>query len=203
MHLHAPQAIFLVGLLAYQGIRTVYQRRARAAGPSRANHSTRLDKALIGLVAIGQMVLPLVYLFTPWLDGASYAEPPDAWPAAGALVWAAGLWLFWRAHAELGTWWSITLEIRPNHQIVQRGVYRFMRHPMYAAFLLFALAQALLLPNAVAGMGALVAVGILCIVRIPREEAMMCEVFGPAYRDYMQATGGVVPRLFTRHSRIA
>ncbi|AVT11536.1 protein-S-isoprenylcysteine O-methyltransferase [Paracidovorax avenae] len=202
MHLHAAQATFLVGLLAYQAIRTVYQRRARAAGPPKANHSSRQDKALIVLVAIGQMVLPLAYIFTPWLDGASHDAAPDALPYAGALVWAAGLWLFWRAHAELGTWWSITLEIRHDHQLVQRGVYRVVRHPMYAAFLLFGVAQAMLLPNAIAGPAALVAVAILCIVRIPREEAMMCDVFGQAYRDYMRTTGAVIPRLVPRR-RIA
>jgi protein-S-isoprenylcysteine O-methyltransferase Ste14 len=65
---------------------------------------------------------------------------------------------------------------------------------MYAAFILFGFAQALLLPNWIAGASALVAVALLCAVRIPNEEAMMCEFFGQEYRDYMKRTGGVVPR---------
>jgi protein-S-isoprenylcysteine O-methyltransferase Ste14 len=66
---------------------------------------------------------------------------------------------------------------------------------MYAAFILFGVAQALLLPNWLAGGSALVAVAILCVIRIPNEEAMMCEFFGREYRNYMKRTGGVIPRL--------
>jgi protein-S-isoprenylcysteine O-methyltransferase Ste14 len=36
---------------------------------------------------------------------------------------------------------------------------------------------------------------LLCVIRIPDEEAMMCDFFGQAYRDYMMRTGGVVPCL--------
>ena len=35
---------------------------------------------------------------------------------------------------------------------------------------------------------------ILYLVRTPREEKMMCEVFGESYRDYMQRTGRLWPR---------
>ena len=68
---------------------------------------------------------------------------------------------------------------------------------MYAAFLLFGVAQILLLPNWIAGASALVAVALLCVIRIPNEEAMMCEFFGREYHEYMKRTGGVIPRLGT------
>jgi len=110
------------------------------------------------------------------------------------------MWLFWRSHADLGKNWSVGLEVQQNHQLVQHGVYRLVRHPMYAAFLLFGLAQAVLLPNAVAGPSALLAVLLLCFARIPREEAMMCQAFGPEYKSYMQTTGSVVPSLLRRRA---
>jgi protein-S-isoprenylcysteine O-methyltransferase Ste14 len=44
-----------------------------------------------------------------------------------------GLWLFYRSHADLGTNWSITLEIREQHRLITQGVYRRIRHPMYSA----------------------------------------------------------------------
>ena len=65
---------------------------------------------------------------------------------------------------------------------------------MYAAFIVFGVAQVLLLPNWLAGPSALAAVALLCVIRIPDEEAMMCEFFGQEYRDYMTRTGGVIPR---------
>jgi protein-S-isoprenylcysteine O-methyltransferase Ste14 len=193
MNLHAPQAIFLAGLAAYIAIRSVFQRRA-ADATATVTRSGKPDRFLILLVVLGQIVLPLLYLFSPWLDFANHASPTLA-PWLGAATWLAGLWLFRRAHADLGTNWSVTLELRSTHRLVTHGVYRLVRHPMYAAFVLLGVAQALLLPNWLAGSSALLATALLCIVRIPGEEAMMCEFFGQDYRDYMKRTGGVIPRL--------
>ena len=197
MNIQVSQAIFFLGLLSYLAIRTVYQRKAHASGPSQSDRSTPQDKALILLVIVGQVLLPLVYAFTPWLNFASYPSIPAA-SYLGSILWVAGIWLFWRSHADLGTNWSVTLEVQHNHQLVKRGVYHFVRHPMYASFLVLGIAQAALLPNVIAGTSAFIAVVVLCIVRVPREEAMLCEVFGQEYRRYMQTTGGVVPTLFGR-----
>jgi len=56
----------------------------------------------------------------------------------GIVVAIVGLWLFWRAHADLGRNWSQTLDIHGDHQLITQGVYHFIRHPMYAAGWLFA-----------------------------------------------------------------
>jgi hypothetical protein len=90
--------------------------------------------------------------------------------------------------------WSVTLELNQNHHLVTQGVYRRIRHPMYASFFAMALGQALLLNNWIAGFAALVAVGVLYRVRTPNEERMMLESFGDEYRAYMRRTGGIVPR---------
>jgi len=59
----------------------------------------------------------------------------------------AALWLFCRSHLDLGQNWSQSLEIRKGHQLVTDGVYRFIRHPMYASIWIWCLAQGLLLEN--------------------------------------------------------
>jgi len=195
MNLHAPQAIFLIGLLPYVAIRSVYRKRA-AGATTTVTRSNQRDRFLVLLVVLGQIVLPLLYLFSPWLDFANHASPSLA-PWLGAATWLVGLWVFWRSHADLGTNWSVSLGLRSTHRLVTQGIYHLVRHPMYAAFILFGVAQALLLPNWIAGTSALVAVALLCVIRIPNEEAMMCEFFGQEYRDYMKRTGGVIPRLGT------
>jgi len=45
--------------------------------------------------------------------------------------------------------------MRKEHRLVTAGVYRHIRHPMYAAIFLWCLAQGLLLPNWLAGWSAL------------------------------------------------
>jgi protein-S-isoprenylcysteine O-methyltransferase Ste14 len=61
------------------------------------------------------------------------------------------LWLFRRSHADPGQNWSVGLEIREGHQLVTKGVYRHIRHPMYASIWLWAFAQEMLLQNWLAG----------------------------------------------------
>jgi protein-S-isoprenylcysteine O-methyltransferase Ste14 len=116
-------------------------------------------------------------------------------PWCGAFALAASLWLFWRSHADLGTNWSVTLEIRKGHELVRHGIYRSIRHPMYASIWLFGLAQGLLLQNWLAGWCAVVTFAPMYFLRTPREEQMMCEFFGPEYREYMERTGRLFPRL--------
>ena len=62
------------------------------------------------------------------------------------------------------------------------GIYRFVRHPMYSAFFAWGVAQALLLPNWIAGPAGLVGFAILFFGRVGREEQMMIEAFGDQYR---------------------
>ena len=180
---------------AYLAIRGVFIRRARQQ--HKTDKGDARDRALIALVGIGQVVLPLLFALTPLLNLADRAQP-SACLLLGAAAMAAGLWLFWRSHVDLGDNWSVTLEIDAQHRLVTRGVYRFVRHPMYTSFFVSGIGQALLLPNWIAGPAALVAVAVLVMVRVPNEEAMMIGQFGDEYRDYMRRTGGVVPRLSWR-----
>jgi protein-S-isoprenylcysteine O-methyltransferase Ste14 len=187
-------AVFLIGFITYAWIRGVYSDRTK----TNLLTSRRLfpgDRLLLVLVFLGNVFLPLFYLFTSWLVWADYRLPGWA-PWCGVLVMVTALWLFWRSHADLGLNWSMHLELRQGHQLITSGVYKRIRHPMYAAIWLFGLAQALLLNNWLAGWAALVTFAPLYFVRTPREEQLMCESFGRAYREYVQTTGRLIPRPF-------
>jgi len=111
---------------------------------------------------------------------------------------AAALWLFWRSHADLGDNWSVTLELRNGHQLVKHGVYRSIRHPMYAAIFLWSLAQGLILENWLAGWSSFATFSAMYFLRTPREERMMCEFLGEEYREYMRETGRLFPRIYRK-----
>ena len=95
----------------------------------------------------------------------------------------AALVLFHLTHQQLGRYWSVTLDTRKKHKLIADGVYARVRHPMYSAFWLLALAQAALLANWVAGLSGIVGWGILFFFRIGREEQLMIDTFGAEYRD--------------------
>ena len=192
MSLTPRNIAFLLGFIAYIAI------RGRFASGTRDNVKTvrRVDateKILLVVVGVTSLLFPALYLATPWLAFADYPLPAAAsW--LGFALMLASIVLFYRAHADLGLNWSATLEMREGHTLVTHGVYRTIRHPMYAAILLFDLAQGLMLANWLAGWSALAAFLLLYVIRAPREERMMADAFGDAYRNYVKRTGRLFPR---------
>lgn len=193
MRLSAWDLVFFAGFATYIGIRNVYQKRA-ARQVTLHRQRDGIELALLVLVGVGNMLLPVLYLFTPWVRAADY-QPPAWAPWCGLATLLAALGLFWRAHADLDRNWSITLELHQDHQLVTHGVYARVRHPMYLAILLFGLAQGLLLRNWLAGWSALATFSVMYLVRTPREERMLCAHFGERYRDYMRRSGRLWPRV--------
>ena len=156
------------------------------------------ERSLLGLMFIGMFFIPAVYELTSRFDRSNYRLLPEARGViggAGAAILALAVWLFWRSHADLGRNWSPSLELREGHELVTEGVYRSIRHPMYASMWLWGVAQALLLQNWIAGWASLVMFMPLYLLRVPREERMMLDEFGEEYRAYMNRTGRVIPRL--------
>ena len=185
--------VYFVGFIAYLGIRSVYARRTKLEEKVHRQIDW-LEKSLLLLVIPSSLLLPLLFLFTPLLAFADYRLPVFA-PWIGTAIMLMALWLFWRSHADLGQNWSVSLELRKGHELINSGIYQSIRHPMYLSIWLWGIAQGLLLPNWLAGWSALVTFAPMYILRTPREELMMCEYFGQPYRDYMERTGRLFPRV--------
>ncbi len=197
MRIQPWNLVFLVGFLVYISIRGVFGQRTKS-NEKAVNRTDMMEKTLMAIVIPGGLLLPVIYLFTPWLAFADYHLPALApWCGAGLMFFA--LWLFYRSHADLGLNWSVTLVLRKGHQLVKHGVYRSIRHPMYASIWLWSLAQGLLLENWLAGWYALLAFALMYFIRTPREEQMMRETFGREYQEYMQQTGRLFPHLHTKN----
>jgi protein-S-isoprenylcysteine O-methyltransferase Ste14 len=194
MTLFLAKLIWGLGVIGWFAIRYEHQRRSRKTPKLRRADSAR-ERVLLIISILGMLVAPLVYVAFNQLMFANYQFIPAlAW--CGIAVFALALWLFYRTHSELGRNWSVTLEIREQHKLITSGIYSRLRHPMYSAFWLWALAQALLLPNWIAGPAGLVGFGILFFCRIGREERLMVEMFGDEYRRYMERTDRIIPGVF-------
>ena len=147
-------------------------------------------------VGVFGFVWPLVYVFTPLFSFADYSIP--RWVGVtGIVVLVLGNWVFWRSHKDLGGNWSPTLGIRQAHRLVTQGLYRRIRHPMYLSLWLLVIAQAMILPNYVAGFAGLLPFGVLYFQRVAREENMMMEEFGSEYEGYSRKTGRLIPKLWS------
>jgi protein-S-isoprenylcysteine O-methyltransferase Ste14 len=194
MTLALAKIIWGLGCIGWYLIRYPHQRRSRRTPVAQRRDYVR-DMVLMAISFTGLFLVPFVYALTSQPKFASYAfHPLQAW--LGTLVLIAAMAMFYRTHRDLGRAWSVTLEIREQHRMVTHGVYARLRHPMYASFWLWALSQALLLPNWVAGLSGLVGFGTLFFARVGHEERMMLETFGEEYRDYMRRTKRVIPGVY-------
>lgn len=186
------EAIYFAGFIVGSVVRRVYT-RGWSKDKIADDWKSLLDTVLLSFAACG-FLAPLIYLLTPWLDFADYRL--SAWVGwIGTAVFAISLCLLWRAHVALGRNWSGKPRIRQGHSLVTEGIFRYMRHPMYAAHWLWAIAQLLLLHNVIAGPAMVVTFLPLYITRVRREEQMLLKHFGQQYRNYMTRTGRLAPRL--------
>jgi protein-S-isoprenylcysteine O-methyltransferase Ste14 len=187
------KAVILAASVVMVVIRAPHGRRSRKVNVVRSYKGPR-EVALLTLAWMGFLV-PLIWVASPVFSFAEYSLRP--WPfAAGLLCLLGGLWWFHRSHSDLGTYWSVTLEVRENHRLITQGVYSHVRHPMYAALFLYSVGQALVIPNWVVGPSYLVAFGILFALRIGAEERMMLETFGDDYVAYRARTKLLVPGIW-------
>ena len=191
------RAVYFAGLVAEMLVRLPHERRRRRRTLT-DRRVTPVETGLFAGMSLGVFLLPVLYSVTTWLDFAT-VRLPARWRALsvalGGPLLAAGVWLFWRAHRDLGRSWSPSLEIGAQQSLISAGVYGAVRHPMYTSQLLMGLGQALLLPNWLAGSGGLLTFLALVRFRVPPEERMMRDHFGAAYEAYAARTGGIVPRL--------
>ena len=191
--LQPANAVFFIGLVVQFGIRHHFIRRTKSER-KKVRQVDWIEKILLATVLPAALLLPPLYFFTPLLSFADYNLASSIrW--AGAVIMVASLWLFLQSHLDLGQNWSVSLELRQEHQLVSRGVYSGVRHPMYASIWLWGLAQGMMLANWFAGWAVIPAFAVMYFIRTPREERLMCEEFGDDYREYARRTGRLFPRL--------
>ncbi len=192
MNLNLWTGTYLAGLTLAGVYRWKYARRRRGQPAQRAQRES--PWVIVGMATWGlAQMAALIYCFTNWLEFFNY-ELPAALSPLGALLFGGAVALLWKAHADLGPNWSAWLEARPEQQLVTTGVYRRIRHPMYAAHWGWSVAQAVLIPNWLGGAAAVFAFGIVYFLRVGREEEIMRQHFGMPYQLYTRRTGRIWPR---------
>ena len=171
----------------------------RAAGAKPKGLSTPEEGRLFGFMRLF-LALPFMLCLLVWMV---YPSPfrfaafalPGGWRWAGAVLFATGALLVFWTNRNLGPNFSATLILRDGHELIERGPYRWVRHPMYTSFVILSVGMLLLSANWVIGGGPLLFLPLLMLVRTPREERMLLARFGDDYRAYMARTGRYLPRL--------
>ena len=190
-----PFRLALLGVIVLTMTVTVYYRlRAAASGE-------KLSRKEEGYAFA--MVLRLAG-FCLWLATFAYLVLPASvqWAAVPIPTWIrwvgvvtgvlCSLLMYWTL-SSLGRNLTDTVVTRAEATLVMHGPYRFVRHPFYVTAALLMASVTLLTANWLIGASSLIVL-VLLAVRTPKEEQMLIERFGDAYREYMAQTGRFFPR---------
>ena len=187
--------IFVVFLILMIFIRMPHNMRYKKTEKYLPKKEKR-EKLLVALNGISMMFVPLIYVFTGWLDFFKM-NLPDWIRIIGIVIIFLGLIFFWWIHKTLGENWSPVLEIRKGHKLIIKGPYKYVRHPMYTLFYIFAIGLLLLVSNWFVGLFALLSWHLLYVIRISSEEKMMLEQFGIEWENYCKrTTKKIVPYIY-------
>jgi protein-S-isoprenylcysteine O-methyltransferase len=115
---------------------------------------------------------------------------------AGVVLFVAGLFLRWWAIITLGRFFTVDVTIEKDHELVERGPFRVVRHPSYTGVLLAFVGLALTLHNWAALLVMLLPIFAAFIRRMNVEEDALSRALGSRYADYMRRTKRLVPFVY-------
>jgi protein-S-isoprenylcysteine O-methyltransferase Ste14 len=152
------------------------------------------ERRYLIFAGIDFLFLPLIYVFSTWFSWFDYTLP--RWLGFPiTFLYCFTIWLFYRSYLAFGSNWSPGLEIREGHVLILTGVFKWVRHPMYAAFVATAVLQIFMLQNWFVGPAFLILAAPLYFYRVKREEQQLIRHFGEAYRSYQKQTNALIPKM--------
>ncbi len=158
-----------------------------------ARRADRLSLLVLSLANIGGVVAGLS------LAGSGVGVPArgaEALQIAGLLVFLAGAAFRWTAIFQLGRFHMPTVAVLADHQVVQSGLYRRIRHPSYLGAIVAFLGLGLGLGSWASALVIVVVVTAGYLYRIHAEERALLAGLGEAYAEYRRRTHRLIPGVF-------
>jgi protein-S-isoprenylcysteine O-methyltransferase len=164
----------------------------------RAGGGTQLaDRGSLRLLWITIMVsIFLAYNFHFGIPELGFGAAAPAAQVAGVVLYVLGLGLRWYSIIYLGRFFTVNVAIAADHQLIDRGPYRTVRHPSYTGALLAFLGLGLTLANWASLAVATIPVFLAFARRMKVEEAALLQGLGPQYRLYMDRTKRLIPGVY-------
>lgn len=111
-------------------------------------------------------------------------------------LFAAGLYLRFHAVSSLGRLFTTRVAIQQQHELIQLGAYRWVRHPAYTGLLIAFMAAGLAMGDALALLILTGATFYALHRRIIIEEKLLHQQFGTAYQEYCRTTKRLIPGIY-------
>ena len=159
------------------------------------NDKKQSDKFSVILI----LSMSLISGVVPIIDWAYFSSSANNFnwiTVAGVVMIATGIWFRAWAVRTLGQFFTPTVQIKEEHQLINSGPYKIIRHPSYFAAFLSIMGGAVLLESMVGIAVSIIAMSVAYYVRIGIEERKLLEHFGNSYKEYMLQTKKIIPFVF-------
>ena len=185
-----PSALLLVCAVAWAGLGLLWA--APAKGPQSAEFKWYRPLRLL--------VLATVFALLFWkatavgVLGNRFIPDMPAAGIAGFVATLAGMAIASWSRIALGRYWSDKVILQNEHQLIRRGPYSWMRHPLYSGVLLAVLGTALVLGE-IRGLVSFTVLLVNYVIKAKREERILAERFGTEFNTHVARTGFLLPKL--------
>ena len=163
---------------------------------SRSKTGTKQDRSTLGMIWLVIAVSITAGVFVAQSFPAAALRHGRMFASAAVVLFVAGLILRWWAIITLGRFFTVDVTIEKDHELVERGPFRIVRHPSYAGVLLAFVGLGLSLRNWAALLVILLPIGAAFIHRINVEEDALSRALGPRYANYIKRRKRLVPFLY-------
>lgn len=143
------------------------------------------------LIIAGLLLGPGEWFGHTWLRE-NFVEHTDLVGIIGAsIAWLGTLLACW-SRFLLGKNWSVSVQLKKDHELIKTGPYKIIRHPIYTAILLLFLGNVIIVGD-YRGILALVIVFISLWRKLKLEERWLAENFGENYIQFKAKTQALFP----------
>jgi protein-S-isoprenylcysteine O-methyltransferase Ste14 len=148
------------------------------------------------LIVVGQgLAMLAAFTIAPFVPSAAMAH--RTWLFwAGITAMVGGSLLRRHCFRQLGASFTGDVIVRPDQAVIERGAYRYVRHPSYTAGAILFLGLGLALANWLSLAVVMVTVAGVYGYRVIVEERALETTIGDPYRSYMRRTTRFVPFIF-------
>ncbi|WP_052131475.1 methyltransferase family protein [Planococcus sp. CAU13] len=153
-------------------------------------NNTLLTTGTLFSILLMVILLAINIFVTPWLF-----YPKLSVSLIGSTLALFGILLRFYAIRTLSVHFDANIQIKEDQELIQHGLFRYIRHPSYTGSLLTFIGFGI---GSLNGLTAAVLPSFLFIVYIQRirlEENVLLEGFGQKYENYRKTTGALFPKL--------
>ena len=163
---------------------------------SRSKIGTKQDRGTLGMIWL--VIALSITAGVLVAQNFRAAALPNVWVfgTVGVMLFTTGLILRWWAIITLGRFFTVDVTIERDHELVERGPFRVVRHPSYTGVLLAFVGLGLSMRNWAALLVILLSIGAAFMHRINVEENALSRALGPRYTKYMKRTKRLVPFVY-------